>query len=439
MNAPTRLQARRGSGLRGRTRAPSDKSISHRALILGALARGDTEIEGLLEAHDVLATAGAVRAFGADVERTGPGRWRIRGQGEFRQPEGVIDCGNSGTAARLLMGAMGGFPIEATFDGDASLRRRPMDRVLKPLAAMGVQVRCPEARLPATLYGGFLRGLAYEPPVASAQVKSAVLLAGLNASTPTLVLEPKRTRDHTERMLAAFGADIDVEHSDEAWIIRLQPGRRLRGTRVAVPGDPSSAVFPLAAALITPGSEVTVEGVLLNPLRAGLFETLREMGANMEISGEREEGGEPVGDVTARTSQLRGVVVPASRAPSMIDEYPVLAAVAAFAEGSTVMCGVEELRHKESDRIALLARGLAACGVEVEEEMDGLTVHGDGGTPHGGAEVHTQGDHRIAMAHLVLGLGSAEPVTVDHAEMIATSFPTFLELMRGLGAEIAEA
>ena len=439
MNAPTRLQARRGPGLRGRTRAPSDKSVSHRALILGGLARGDTEIEGLLEADDVLATARAVRAFGAEVEQAGPGRWRVRSDGEFRQPDGVIDCGNSGTAARLLMGAMGAFPIEATFDGDASLRRRPMDRVLKPLAAMGVQVRCPEERLPATLYGGFLRGLAYEPPVASAQVKSAVLLAGLNASTPTLVLEQKRTRDHTERMLAAFGADIDVEHSDEAWIIRLQPGRRLRGTRVAVPGDVSSAAVPLVAALVTPDSEVTVEGVLLNPLRAGLLETLIEMGAQLEITGERDQGGEPVGDVTARTSALRAVKVPASRAPSMIDEYPVLAAAAAFADGSTVMCGIEELRHKESDRIALMARGLAACGAEVEEEMDGLTVHGDGKPPFGGTDVHTHGDHRIAMAHLVLGLGAEQPVTVDRAEMIATSFPSFLELMQGLGAEIAAA
>jgi 3-phosphoshikimate 1-carboxyvinyltransferase len=425
--------------LRGRTRAPSDKSVSHRALIIGALALGETEIEGLLEADDVLATAGAVRAFGAGVEQTGPGLWRVHGHGEFRQPQGVIDCGNSGTAARLLMGAMAGFPVEATFDGDASLRRRPMDRVLKPLAAMGVQVRCPEERLPATLYGGFLRGLAYEPPVASAQVKSAVLLAGLNASTPTLVLEQKRTRDHTERMLAGFGADIDVEHNDEAWIIRLQPGTRLRGTKVTVPGDPSSAAFPLAAALVTPGSEVTVEGVLLNPLRSGFIETLREMGANIEVSGERDAGGEIVGDVTARTSQLKGVVVPAARAPSMIDEYPVLAAVAAFADGSTVMCGIEDLRHKESDRIALLARGLAACGVEVEEEMDGLTIHGDGQPPYGGADVHTHGDHRIAMAHLVLGLGSEQPVTVDRAEMISTSFPGFVDLMRGLGADLAEA
>jgi 3-phosphoshikimate 1-carboxyvinyltransferase len=439
LNAPTRLQARRGSGLRGRTRAPSDKSISHRALILGALARGDTDIEGLLESDDVLATARAVRSFGAEVTQAGPGRWRVTGHGEFRQPEGVIDCGNSGTAARLLMGAMAGFPVEATFDGDSSLRRRPMDRVLKPLAAMGVQVRCPEQRLPATLYGGFLRGLAYEPPQASAQVKSAVLLAGLNASTPTLVLEHKRTRDHTERMLAAFGADIDVEHSDEAWIIRLQPGRRLRGTEVRVPGDASSAAFPIAAALIAPDSEVTVEGVLLNPLRTGFLETLREMGANIEISGEREEGGEPVGDVTARTSKLQGVKVPAARAASMIDEYPVLAAVAAFAEGSTVMCGIEELRVKESDRIALMARGLAACGVEVEEEMDGLTVHGEGAAPHGDADVHAHGDHRIAMAHLVLGLGAENPVTVDSADMIGTSFPGFVELMRRLGADVREA
>ena len=437
MNSPSRLQSRPGGGLHGRLKAPGDKSISHRALIISALARGTSEISGLLESDDVLKTAGAVAAFGAEVEQAG-GRWRVTGHGEFGLPDGVIDCGNSGTAARLLMGAAGAFPIEATFDGDASLRRRPMDRVLRPLADMGVQVRGGE-HLPVTLYGGFLRGLAYEPPVASAQVKSAVLLAGLNAQTPTTVLEQRPTRDHTERMLASFGADVVIEETELGRAAHIRPGNRLRATRVDVPGDPSSAAFLLAAALVTEGSDVTVEGVLLNPLRTGLFETLREMGADLEISGEREQGGEPVGDVRAKSSRLKGVRVPPERAPSMIDEYPILAAIAAFAEGMTEMRGVAELRVKESDRITAMASGLRACGVQVDEEMDGMIVRGVGRPPRGGADIKSQGDHRVAMAHLVLGLGAEKPVCADRAEMIATSFPDFAQTFAELGADVAEA
>jgi 3-phosphoshikimate 1-carboxyvinyltransferase len=430
------LTARPASPLRGIVHAPGDKSISHRALILGALAHGVTEIEGLLEGDDVLRTAQAMRSFGAKVEQLGPGRWRVEGAGGFHQPSCVVDCGNAGTGVRLIMGAAAGYPIEATFTGDASLQKRPMLRVLNPLGEMGATWTAQEGgRLPLTLKGGALKGLHYRLPMASAQVKSAVLLAGLNAHGGVTVIEPEPTRDHTERMLRAFGATVEVKDTAEGRVITLPPGQRLAGAQIRVPGDPSSAAFPLAAALIVPGSEVTVEGVLLNPLRIGLFETLREMGADLTIANARDEGGEPVGDVTARYSRLHGVEVPPDRAPSMIDEYPILAAVAAFAEGQTLMRGIGEMRVKESDRIALMAAGLEACGAIVEEEPEALIVTG---RPEirGGAEVETHGDHRIAMAHLVLGLAAAAPVTVDEPGMIATSFPGFVELMRGLGAEI---
>jgi len=439
-----RLTARRAGPLKGRVRAPGDKSISHRALILGALASGETAVEGLLEGDDVLRTAEAMRAFGAGVERLGEGRWRVAGRGGFAEPDDVVDCGNSGTGVRLIMGAAAGFDLAATFTGDASLRGRPMRRVLRPLGEMGARwtARTGE-RLPLTLHGGGLRRIAYRLPEPSAQVKSAVLLAGLHAEGGAEVIEPEATRDHTERMLRAFGAAILVADEVGERRISLAGGQSLVGTKVRVPGDPSSAAFPLVAALITPGSEVTVEGVLLNPLRTGLLETLREMGADLSVANLREEGGEQVGDVTARHSGLRGVVVPPDRAPSMIDEYPILAIAAACAEGSTVMRGLAELRVKESDRIALMARGLAACGVGVEEEPEGLTVVGAARANHGvrgGGLVPTHGDHRIAMAHLVLGLASDEPVAVDQAGMIATSFPGFAELMRSLGGEIeAEA
>lgn len=436
MAAASLLTARPGAALTGAVPAPGDKSVSHRALILGAMATGVTAIEGLLEGEDILATARAVAAFGAGVERLGPGRWRVTGQGGFRQPDSVIDCGNAGTGARLLMGAAAGYPIPVTFDGDASLRKRPMKRVTGPLGEMGARFEWlgEEDRLPLRLTGGGLRGVSFTQTVASAQVKSALLLAGLNASGDTGITEPERSRDHTERMLRAFGAEVQVRDQGEGWHIRLAGGQRLTGTAVSVPGDPSSAAFPLAAGLIVPGSAVTVENVMLNPLRAGLLETWREMGADLEITNRRESGGEAVGDITARHSALTGVVVPEARAASMIDEYPVLAATAAFASGRTVMRGIGEMRVKESDRIALMARGLTACGVVVEEEPEGLIV--TGGPVAGGATVETAHDHRIAMSHLVLGLAAARPVTVRDPEMIATSFPGFVQLMQGLGADI---
>lgn len=435
------LTAKRGGPLRGRVRAPGDKSISHRSLILGALATGVTEIEGLLEGDDVLRTAAAMRAFGAKVERLGEGRWRVEGQGGFTEPGDVIDCGNAGTGVRLIMGAMAGFPFAATFTGDDSLRGRPMRRVLGPLEQMGVTwIGRSNGRLPLTLQGGALRRLSYRLPEPSAQVKSAVLLAGLHADGGAEVIEPEATRDHTERMLRAFGAQVLVEDRDEGRWITLPGGQKLTGTRVRVPGDPSSAAFPLVAALVTPGSDVTVEGVLLNELRAGLFVTLQEMGADLVVSNVREESGEQVGDVTARYSALKGVEVPPARAPSMIDEYPILAVAAAFAEGATMMRGIGEMRVKESDRIALMAAGLSANGVGVEEEPEGLTVIGSARANHavaGGARVTTKGDHRIAMSHLVMGLAADEPVAVDEPGMIATSFPGFVELMGGMGADIS--
>ena len=434
---PATLTSRPGGALMGRVRAPGDKSVSHRALILGALASGETRIDGLLEGADVLATADAMRRFGARVERLGEGRWRVEGQGALHEPADVIDCGNSGTGVRLIMGAAAGYDLAATFTGDSSLRKRPMGRVLAPLEQMGARhLSRHGGRLPLTLRGGGLKRISYRLPVASAQVKSAVLLAGLNAEGGVEVIEPEATRDHTERMLAAFGAEVRTGTLETARLIRLEGGQRLVGTQVPVPGDPSSAAFPLVAALIVPGSEVTVERVLLNPLRIGLFETLREMGAELEIGNLREEGGEPVGDVTARHSRLRGVDVPEARAPAMIDEYPILAAAAAFAEGRTVMRGIGELRVKESDRIALMAQGLEACGVMVEEEPEGMIV--TGGPVRGGAAVETHGDHRVAMSHLVLGLAAEAKISVDEPEMIATSFPGFVGLMRGLGADVGE-
>jgi 3-phosphoshikimate 1-carboxyvinyltransferase len=441
------LTARRAGALNGRVRAPGDKSISHRALILGALATGETTIEGLLEGEDVLRTAEAMRAFGAEVVRLEPtedggSRWRVAGQGRLAEPADVVDCGNSGTGVRLIMGAAAGFAISATFTGDDSLRGRPMRRVLTPLGEMGATWTASEGeRLPLTLRGGRLKHIAYRLPEPSAQVKSAVLLAGLSAEGGAEVIEPQATRDHTERMLRAFGATVAVSEAGAGRRIVLPGGQRLTGTAIRVPGDPSSAAFPIVAALITPGSEVTVEGVLLNPLRTGLFETLREMGADLTVSNLRDEGGEPVGDLTARHSALHGVAVPPERAPSMIDEYPILAVAAAFAEGATTMRGLAELRVKESDRLALMAAGLAACGVGVEEEPEGMTVIGAVRANHGvagGARVATHGDHRIAMSHLVLGLASEAAVAVDQPEMIATSFPGFVELMRRLGGEIGE-
>ena len=432
-----------GGALVGRTAAPGDKSISHRALILGAMAEGVTEISGLLEGDDVRRTARAMAAFGARIERLGEGLWRVTGVGGLAEPTDMIDCGNAGTGARLLMGAAAGFPLTATFTGDASLRGRPMRRVLKPLEMMGARWMGREGgRLPISLHGGALSGIDYRLPEPSAQVKSAILLAGMNGSGTTRIIEPEPTRDHTEHMLRAFGARISVEDGDDGRVITLAGGQGLTGAGIAVPGDPSSAAFPLVAALITPGSVVTIDNVLLNPLRTGLFDTLREMGADLEICNIRLAGGESVGDITARYSDLHGVTVPPERAVSMIDEYPILAIAAAYAKGPTLMRGLGELRVKESDRIALMAAGLAACGVGVEEEAEGLIVAGTRSANHpvlGGGVIATHGDHRIAMSFLILGLGAAQPVSVQEPGMIATSFPGFGALMTRLGARIEAA
>jgi 3-phosphoshikimate 1-carboxyvinyltransferase len=371
-----------------------------------------------------------VRAFGARVDRIGAGKWRVEG-GQWRSPAGPVDCGNAGTGARLLMGAAAGFPIEATFTGDASLSTRPMERVLAPLRAMGA--RAEGNRLPVTISGGGLNGISLLNEKASAQVKSAVLLAGLRARGEVEVVEPAPSRDHTENMLRAFGCDLHVE----AGCVRLGAKRELVGTSLDIPGDPSSAAFPIVAALLCPGSEVTIRSVMVNPLRSGLFKTLLGMGAEIEIANTRTVGGEPVADITARASRLRGVEVPAGRVPSMIDEYPALAIAASFAEGRMVMRGIGELRVKESDRLAAIVAGLQRCGVDAREERDSLIVEGRGGALAGDARIEAHGDHRIAMSFLVFGLAAQAPVAVDSASMIATSFPGFAELMTSIGGRIA--
>lgn len=438
-NSPQPMSSRRSAALKGKAHVPGDKSISHRALILGALSVGETRITGLLEGQDVLDTAKAMAAFRAQVERLGPGEWSVHGVGVggFSEPEGAIDCGNSGTGVRLIMGAMATTPITATFIGDASLSRRPMARVTDPLSEFGAQITAREGgRLPITIQGVTDPvPLTYRTPVASAQIKSAILLAGLNAPGQTVVIEAEPTRDHTERMLTGFGAEITTETTDEGHKITLTGRPELRPQPVAVPRDPSSAAFPVAAALIVPGSEIRVPGVSRNPTRDGLYVTLLEMGADIRFENEREEGGEPVADLIVRHGPLKGVSVPAERASSMIDEFPVLSVIASFAEGKTVMNGVSELRVKESDRIDAMARGLEANGVRVEETKDSMTVHGMATVP-GGATAVTHLDHRIAMSFLVLGLASENPVSVDDASPIATSFPDFLPLMQGLGAKI---
>jgi len=438
---PVPMIARRCGHLRGVAEIPGDKSISHRALILGALSLGETRISGLLEGQDVLDTAAAMRAFGATVTRHGPGAWSVQGVGVggFAEPTQVIDCGNSGTGVRLIMGAMATTPITATFTGDASLVKRPMGRVTDPLALFGARaVGRRGGRLPMTLVGAADPvPVRYRLPMPSAQVKSAVLLAGLNAPGQTVVIEPEATRDHTERMLRGFGASVDVQETPEGRIITLTGQPELTGQVVAVPRDPSSAAFPVCAALLVPGSEITVPGVSRNPTRDGLYVTLLEMGADITFENPREEGGEPVADLRVRHSPaLRAVETPEARAASMIDEFPVLAVVAAMAQGTTIMRGVKELRVKESDRIDAMARGLEACGVRVEEDEDTLIVHGTGRVP-GGATVQTHIDHRIAMSFLVLGLVSDAPVGVDDGSPIATSFPAFEGLMAALGADIA--
>jgi 3-phosphoshikimate 1-carboxyvinyltransferase len=420
-------------GLSGRLAVPGDKSISHRALMFGALAIGTTEIDGLLEGEDVLRTAAAMRLLGAEVEHLGPGRWRVagRGIGGLVEPADVLDMGNSGTAARLICGLLAGHPIFAVMTGDASLRRRPMKRVTEPLAATGARFWSREGgRLPLAIQGAREPlPLDYTLPVASAQVKSACLLAGLCAPGVTRVVEPEATRDHSENMLRHFGATVRVTVQGHGRVIELDGQPELRAAPVMVPGDPSSAAFFAVAALIVPGSKLVIGNVGLNPLRTGLFQSLREMGAVLEVGAPRLEGGEPVGDLTISATSLKAVDVPAERAPSMIDEYPVLAVAAACATGTSRFRGLSELRVKESDRLTGTAELLRAAGVECAIEGDDLLVQGCGGPPPGGGLVATQMDHRLAMSALVLGLGTQSPMRIDDGGFIATSFPNFIPLM----------
>jgi 3-phosphoshikimate 1-carboxyvinyltransferase len=431
------LEARRSGPLRGRVRPPGDKSISHRAFLFGLLTRGGVEIHGLLEGEDVLRTGAACRQLGAEIVHRGPGRWSVFGPGlgALLAPRETLDFGNAGTGSRLMMGVVGSHPITATFDGDASLRKRPMRRILDPLRQMGTQVLAEAGggRCPLTLRGpDAVSPIVYRTPVASAQIKSAVLLAGLNARGVTTVIETEASRDHTEKMLAHFGAEARVTIEGEGRRVDLVGQPTLRPNPVHVPADPSSAAFPIVAALITPGSDIIVEGVMMNPLRSGLLTTLIEMGARIETLDARDEGGEQVADLRVRASDLKGVDVPAARAPSMIDEYPVLSVAAAFASGATHMRGLHELRVKESDRLAAVAAGLATAGVRHEIVGDDLIV--EGGAVRGGGAVETKLDHRIAMSFLVMGLASERPMQVDDAATIATSFPNFRALMEGLGA-----
>ena len=434
------LTSLRSGPLTGRTGVPGDKSISHRALLLGALSAGVTQIDGLLEAQDVLATAKAIAALGAFVKNDA-GRWIVKGRGVggLMQPAAALDFANSGTGVRLLMGVIAGHDITATLTGDGSLCTRPMGRVLEPLRAMGVNTLEDRDTLPLTLIGmSDLIPIEYTLPVPSAQVKSAVLLAGLHAPGRTTVIETTPTRDHTERMLRHFGAHLTVEPRGQGRAISVAGDAELMGRDVTIPGDPSSAAFLVAAALMTPGSDITVENVLINPARAGFYQCLKEMGADISIEDECERSGEPVAIIRARSGPLTGIHVPATRAPSMIDEYPCLAVLAATAEGETRMEGLAELRVKESDRLSATAEGLVACGVEALIEGDALTVRGAREIA-GGATIKTHMDHRIAMSFLTLGLATHDPVTVDDASMIATSFPTFVDAMVGLGAQFERA
>jgi 3-phosphoshikimate 1-carboxyvinyltransferase len=429
--------------LRGTTGVPGDKSISHRSLMLSALALGESTVEGLLTGEDVLATAAAMKAMGAQIERGADDVWRIHGVGVggLLQPEGAMDMGNSGTSTRLLMGLVASHAITATFTGDASLSKRPMNRVIEPLSLMGAEVTAsPGGRLPLMLRGmSPAVPIEYRLPVASAQVKSAVLLAGLNTPGITTVIEPIATRDHSERMLKGFGAELSVEQDgDGARIIRIRGEAELRPQHIVVPGDPSSAAFPVVAALLVPGSEVTVTNVGLNPTRAALFDVLRMMGGDIEYTNPREVGGEPVADIVVRHSVLKGIETPVETVAAMVDEYPVLFVAAALAQGRTVARGLEELRVKESDRIAVMAEGLRAIGARVEELEDGLIIDGTGGDPlPGGATIAARLDHRIAMSFAVAGLVSKAAVTIDDMSPVATSFPGFTQLMTGLGATAA--
>jgi 3-phosphoshikimate 1-carboxyvinyltransferase len=437
----TPLTSGTAGALNGRVRVPGDKSMSHRALILGSLAIGRSRVSGLLEGEDVLRTAAAMGAMGAMLARGADGTWSIDGVGigGLAEPDDVLDLGNSGTGARLLMGVVAAHDITAFFTGDASLRRRPMRRVAEPLSRMGARIVARDGgRFPLALTGAASPlPIEYRVPVPSAQVKSAVLLAGLGAPGATTVIEPEATRDHSERMLRHFGADVTVTADGHGRRIRLEGQPELRAADFTVPGDPSSAAFPMVAALLMPGSQVVIEGVGVNPLRTGLFDTLREMGADLTLGNERVAGGEPIADLAVRHARLRGVEVPAERAPRMIDEYPVLAVAAAFARGRTVMHGLAELRVKESDRLGAIAQGLEACGVKLWVSGDTLAVEGADAPPLGGAAIATRLDHRIAMAFLVLGMAARQPTRIDDGETIGTSFPGFVTLMNGLGANIA--
>ena len=440
------LSSRSARNLAGDIRAPGDKSISHRALMIGAMAVGETTISGLLEGEDVRRTAAALAAMGVGVSQQESGVWRVQGVGVggLAEPASVLDMGNSGTGARLLMGMLATHPFTVHMTGDESLCRRPMGRIAEPIERMGAQVIARDGgRMPLAVRGAADPvPIIYQPPVASAQIKSAVLLAGLNTPGQTTVIEPRPSRDHTELMLRHFGAELEIdEGSDGSRRITLTGQPELSARDVTVPGDPSSAAFPGVAALLVPGSVVTIRGVGLNPLRAGLFATLIDMGADITIGAQRIEAGEPVGDLTFRggaPGSLRGIEVPASRAPSMIDEYPILAVAAAFATGTTRMHGLAELRVKESDRLAAIARGLSLCGVKCAIEQDSLVVEGNGQKPPGGALVAAELDHRIAMSFLVLGIAAERPVEIDDGETIDTSFPDFAGLMNGLGASITE-
>lgn len=441
-SVPQPYQSAGATALQGTVAVPGDKSISHRCLMLAALASGRSEFTGLLEGEDVLATAAALQACGVAIERLGEGHWRVDGMGEagLQEPAKVLDLGNSGTAVRLLMGLLAAYPITVTFGGDESLSKRPMGRVLTPLKQMGIQFLGRSGdRLPLTMRSdGALQAIRYKLPVASAQVKSAILLAALGANGTTVVIEPEPTRDHTERMLHAMGVDLHQEHTHEgvSWSIQ-RPMGTLSPLNLAVPGDPSSAAFLLGAAAIVPGSALTLTGVSTNPLRIGFITMLQEMGADITLTNPRLQGGEPVADIVVRHAPLRAVDIPASRAPSMIDEYLIAAVVAAFATGTSVFRGLAELRVKESDRLAAAADGLSLCGVTTRIEGDDLHVVGCGaaGVP-GGATILAQLDHRIAMSFLVMGMASQQPVQVDDVRPVLTSFPNFVPLFQQLGARL---
>lgn len=434
------ISAAHSKGLTGTARAPGDKSISHRSLILGALAEGTTIIEDLLEGADILSTASAMRALGAKITHMKDGTWHVDGTGQagLQSPKFDVDCGNAGTGVRLIMGAAAAYPLTARFIGDISLSSRPMNRILRPLSKMGATYKAVEGgRLPITLTSdGKLKPIQFTPPHASAQVKSAILLAGLRTNGKTEIIEATPTRDHTENMLRAFGVQVQTRKSKKGDIISINGPSKLKATRIKVPGDPSSAAFPIVAALITPGSDIIIENVMMNPTRTGLFECLIEMGAYLRTDNFRKSGGETIADIHVRHSKLHAITVPPNRAASMIDEYPILAVAASYAQGTTVMDKISELRVKESDRISAMVALLKSNGVTVKELENGMTVTG-GGVVTGGGLVATHHDHRIAMSALILGLQAENPISIDDGDMIATSFPTFFELMRGLGAKIS--